>query len=65
MSTQKFRFYVTDLHNGCIVGTNNAQDAHDLSACEDYFVVDTETGMWLTSDGSEEQVQELARSRSA
>lgn len=61
MSVAKFRYYITDLFNGCIVGTNNTQDALDMSACEDYFVVDTETGMWLTS-GGEEEVQQLRRS---
>ena len=53
----KFRFYVTDLHQGLICGTDDAETARDFSASEDYFVVDTETGKWLTTDDDVE-VQE-------
>lgn len=47
----KFRFYITDLFDGRIVGTDSADQAQMLANCEDYFVVDTETGEWLTPDG--------------
>jgi hypothetical protein len=49
----KFRFYVADLGQGMIVGTDSPEEANDLAQCEDYFVVDTETGEWLTPYGRE------------
>ncbi len=50
----KFRFYITDTYSGSVVGTNDEQKAHDLSASEDFFVVDTQTGEWITTDGAVE-----------
>ena len=48
----QFRFYVTDLHEGLVFGTNSEEDAENLSKSEDYFVVDSENGTWLTSNGA-------------
>jgi hypothetical protein len=47
----KFRFYITDICNGCIRGTNSVEDSETFAACEDYFVVDTETGEWVNFGG--------------
>lgn len=47
----KFRYYITDLHSGSIVGTNDTEIATKLSGSEDFFVVDTETGEWITPNG--------------
>jgi hypothetical protein len=47
----KFRYYVTNLFEGRIEGTNDAENAENFAQSEDFFVVDTETGEWLTSDG--------------
>lgn len=47
----KFRFYVTDPFDGSLKGTNSEETARHFAECDDFFVVDTETGMWLTSDG--------------
>lgn len=47
----KFRYYITDLFNGQISGSNNEDQAKELAQCEEYFVVDTETGQWLTPNG--------------
>ncbi len=46
-----FRYYISDPFDGCYRGTNDSKVAQDFADCEDYFVVDTVTGMWLTSDG--------------
>ena len=54
----KFRFYITDLFHGRVVGTDDEKNASDHAVCEDFFVVDTETGQWLTGEGREE-VQEV------
>ena len=48
----KFRYYITDTFNGAIKGTNNSSTANELAVCEDYFVVDTETGEWLSAEGN-------------
>ncbi len=44
----KFRYYITDIYQGEILGTNSSETAESLADCEDYFVVDSETGKWLT-----------------
>ena len=43
----KFRYYITDLFDGVIKGTNNIEVAQDYSASTDFFVVDSENGLWL------------------
>ena len=45
----KFRYYITNTFDGCIEGTNDTERAEELAACEEYFIVDTETGEWLTT----------------
>ena len=47
----KFRFYITNLFDGVIQGTDSASVAAQHSLCEDFYVVDTETGMWLAACG--------------
>jgi hypothetical protein len=53
-----FRYYISDLHDGTIKGTNDQEVADSLSHCEEYFVVDTETGNWI-SFGDTETIQEF------
>lgn len=43
----KFRYYITDTFRGLVVGTNSEEVAKDFTACDEYFVVDSETGVWL------------------
>lgn len=45
-----FRYYITDTFNGCIKGTDNTKEAENFALCEEYFVVDTESGEWITPD---------------
>lgn len=47
-----FRYYVTDLNDGLIAGTNDPGVATDFAASEDCFVVDTLTGLWLQPGGA-------------
>jgi hypothetical protein len=44
----KFRYMITDLHEGSVKGTNDEEKAIDLSQSEDYFVVDTKNCAWLS-----------------
>lgn len=53
----KFRYYITDLMEGNICGTNSVETAEYFALSEDYFVVDSETGMWLNADGEPYEVQ--------
>lgn len=48
----KFRYYITDLFDGCIKGTNELEVAQVYATCEDFYVVDTETSKWLSYDGN-------------
>lgn len=56
----KFRYYITSLHEGNIEGTNELQVAEELAECEEYFVVDTNTGEWLHAEGKRVPVEEIA-----
>ena len=47
---RKFRYIITDLFNGCVVGTDDEDMAMDLSTVDEYSVVDTETGSWITGE---------------
>lgn len=53
----RFRFYVTDLFEGQIIGTDDPKVAADFAKSEEHFVVDTETGKWLTSDGKKRDIK--------
>lgn len=43
----KFRYYITDLTEGTVLGTNSRQVADHFSECEDYFVVDAQEGLLI------------------
>lgn len=55
----KFRYYITDLFDGVIRGTDNDETANSFASCEDFFVVDTHSGEWLASDNDRLEVQEV------
>jgi hypothetical protein len=50
----KFRYYITDLFEGEVVGTEDRELAKSLSKSEDYFVLDSEKGVWFNNDGTPE-----------
>ena len=56
----KFRYYITNLHEGDVEGTNDNQVAIDFAASEDYFVVDSERGEWLQASGNAIPVEDAA-----
>jgi hypothetical protein len=56
----KFRYYVTDLTDGSVKGTNSTKDADNLSYSEDFFVVDSETGEWLVADGERHDIEDIS-----
>ncbi len=47
---RKFRYVITDLFNGCVVGTDYEDVAMSLSNIDENFVVDTETGSWIINE---------------
>lgn len=47
----KFRYYITDLFEGAVTGTDNTEHAEAFACSEDWFVVDSETGEWLQPEG--------------
>ena len=55
----KFRYYITDINNGIVSGADDPDLAHDLSLSEDFFVVDSESGMWLSANGDHVYIQEF------
>lgn len=56
---RKFRYYITDVHQSNILGTDNRDVAADLAQSEDFFVVDTETGEWMQTDEALEPIKEV------
>ena len=53
----KFRYYITDLFEGCVTVTNDTNKAKNYCTCSDYFVVDSETGKWM-SENEEIEIEE-------
>jgi hypothetical protein len=51
----KFRYYIGDVKKAEWLGTNDQDLAHDLSLSDDFFVIDSELGIWL--DGSKEKTE--------
>lgn len=45
------RYIIFDTFNGSVKQTDDSSKAHEFSACEEYFVVDTQLGLWLLPDG--------------
>lgn len=46
----KYRYYIVDLFDGCVKGTNDEKTARNFSICEEWYVIDTETGKWIVGD---------------
>lgn len=45
----KFKFYITNLNEGVIFGTDDERQARLYALSEDNFVVDTDTGSWIAA----------------
>lgn len=56
-----YRYYITDLHAGCIFGTNDKEVAESYATSEDNFVVDTECGIQLLSNGDSMIIEEAGK----
>lgn len=54
----KFRYYITDMMNGEVVGTNDIAVVESFVATEDAFAVDTETGEQVMPDMTRVEVTE-------
>ena len=55
----KYRFYITDIFNGKILGTNSETVARELSQSEEYFVVDTQSNVWFNVNGEDLEIEEF------
>ena len=59
----KFRYYVTDTMNGMVFGTDDSMIAGNCQLSQDYFVVDSDKGIWLMVNGDGEldskEIEEL------
>lgn len=53
----KFRFYITDLLEGKVVGTDDEAVAKNFADSADCFVVDAEEGRWLWSGDFNPEVE--------
>jgi hypothetical protein len=51
---RKFRFYHVSLYDGMVYGFDDPQEAEDWRGSEDDFIIDTETGLWLTGTAERE-----------
>lgn len=46
----KFRYYIIDLTEGTIIGTNSSAVADHYAVCDDFFVIDAKDGLLLQDD---------------
>lgn len=58
---ESFQFYITDLFEGSIRGTNIESVAVNYSTSEDYFVVDADSNEWLQADGTRVKIEEIEK----
>lgn len=54
----KYRYYIADTFDGDVKGTNDPKVALEFAICEEYFVVDTETGAWMADEGETREIKE-------
>lgn len=47
----KYRYYIANTFDGMVEATNDPQKAADFAASEDFYVIDAQEGLMLTSDG--------------
>jgi hypothetical protein len=52
-----FRFYITNINDGTVAGTNDESLANDYAQSQDYFVIDTTNNLWLQPDGQTVEIQ--------
>jgi len=55
----KFRYYITDMFDGVVKGTNDEAVAEIYALCPDYFVVDSQEGVWLLESGEADDIKEI------
>jgi hypothetical protein len=53
----KFRFYIADTFNGSIKGTDDIEKAVEFSECDEFYVLDAETGESIVS-GERREIKE-------
>jgi hypothetical protein len=56
----KYRYYITDLFAGAIVGTNDKDVADSYALSEDNFVVNAQSGTWMNPYG-EQTIKEVGK----
>ena len=55
----KFKYYITDIFDGRVKGTNLESVAKEFACCEDFFVVDAENGYWMQEGGAVSEIQNV------
>lgn len=53
----KFAYYITV--DGSILGTNDKSLAQMYADCEDFFVVDSENGVWMLPNSETQDVRQV------
>lgn len=56
----KFRYYIADLFEGTVWGTNDENKAKGYAQCADYYVIDTEASVWIPESGEPIEIEEIA-----
>jgi hypothetical protein len=55
---RNFRFILISLHNGCIQGTDDLEQAEHLAKSDENFVYDIEERAWLMEDENGDIIKE-------
>jgi hypothetical protein len=56
-----YRYYITDLMEGTVVGTDDTNIAMHFAQSEDNYVVEPATNQWLLPDGDKATVNPAPR----
>lgn len=54
----KFKFLIIDLSEGSVSGTNEEIVAKEFAQSDDYYVVNTETGIWMMDESNSKEIKE-------
>lgn len=44
---RRYRYYITNIFDGSIQGSDEETEMMEASRCDEFFILDTATGKWL------------------
>jgi hypothetical protein len=55
----KFKYYIVDMFDGCVYGTDNEQIVKDYSYSQDAYVIYPDENRWVKAECSDDQIIDI------